>query len=169
MSDHRNFKHGFARRGVKSPSEYAIWCGIKQRCNDERRRDYSRYGGRGISVCVEWAEDFSAFYRDMGNRPSIHHSIERIDNDGDYTKDNCVWADRFEQAANRRPAKNWKTYFFHGKRMTLSAICREVNLSRDAVWKRINRLGMTVEEAVSLPVQPIGTKVAFTSCNLPKN
>lgn len=93
---------------VRLHPNYNIWSGMKARCSDKNSLSYSNYGGRGVSYCERW-EHFENFCKDMGIRPSTHHSLERVDNERGYYPDNCVWADRFAQAANRRTFKNNST------------------------------------------------------------
>lgn len=88
---------------------YHRWNDIKQRCNNPNDSSYSRYGGRGISVCDRWLGEngFDNFLNDMGDLPSPKHSIDRVNNDGNYEPLNCRWATDSEQALNRRtPTSN---------------------------------------------------------------
>lgn len=85
--------------------EYRAWVGLRDRCNNKRNKDWKDYGGRGIRVCKRWQRSFVAFYADMGRRPSARHSIDRIDNDGDYKPSNCRWATQSVQIRNRRRAR----------------------------------------------------------------
>ena len=85
---------------------YNTWVRMKMRCYNENYHLFHRYGGRGIKVCDEWRHDYFAFERDMGAKPTAKHSLDRIDNNGDYTPENCRWAESVEQSVNREIIKN---------------------------------------------------------------
>lgn len=92
-----------ADHGDSGSPEYACWAGMIQRCENPNVENWPRYGGRGIMVCERWRISYAAFLADMGRKPSPDHSIERIENDGDYEPNNCKWATSEEQRLNQRP------------------------------------------------------------------
>jgi len=90
------------RHGMKYTREYAAWKSMKDRCLNPQNKDWAYYGGRGITVCQEWRDSFEAFFAHIGPRISPKHSIDRIDNDGDYVPGNIRWATGRQQCLNRR-------------------------------------------------------------------
>jgi hypothetical protein len=103
------YRHGHARPGRLTP-EYRSWRSLKNRCNNPRGQDYRNYGGRGIGVDARWLgkDGFLNFLHDMGRKPSPGHSIDRINNDLGYFKENCAWRTAKEQYHNRRPRSEWR-------------------------------------------------------------
>lgn len=128
---------------------YKIWVGMKSRCNNPNDRAYQWYGARGISVCPRWAESFHAFAEDMGPRPSSKHSIERIDNNGNYCPENCKWATQTEQCRNTRA--NVKISF--GDQTKTQVEWTEIlNASESTICQRLKH-GWSAEKSVSTPLR----------------
>lgn len=145
-SAHPQYRHGDANR----TPEYTAWINVRQRCGNPGYTGYQNYGGRGIRVCARWQSSYEAFLADVGRRPSPGHSIERIDNDGDYEPSNVRWASRREQALNRRPRSDAFVYEHDGVVLSLSAWAERVGLSRGALRSRLTR-GWSFERAITEP------------------
>ncbi len=145
MSVHPNQKHGHAKTGKES-SEYRSWVDMRNRCSNQKHHAYKDYGGRGISVCERWSE-FDNFLADMGPRLSPKHSIDRINNNGNYEPDNCRWATIEEQNRNRRDLV-WITY--KGKTNHLSGWCKELGFCLQTIHCRLKR-GWSIEKSLSTP------------------
>ena len=124
-----------AKHGMSQTRIYHIWKNMRRRCNCETAPDYDRYGGRGISVCNEW-DDFQTFYDwaiENGYAPKL--TIERIDNDGNYSPQNCKWATNTEQQRNR--SKTVKLAY-NGETKALSEWCEIYGLNMKTVYGRLH-------------------------------
>ena len=120
----------FTHKKTGSP-EYRTWQTMKARCSNKKHKDFDRYGGRGISFCKKW-EKFEGFYEDMGNRPKSKE-LDRIDNDGMYSKENCRWATRKEQ--NRNKATNVMIKY-KGETRCIAEWAEVLNISKWKLYKR---------------------------------
>jgi hypothetical protein len=125
-----NIKHGL----VNAP-EYNVWQNMRVRCDNPKSEHYHNYGGRGIRYSLSW-NYFATFYKDMGPRPTSKHTLERQENDGNYCKENCVWATRKEQANNQR-----KTLIIEieGIKKCASDWAKEYGIDAAVVTRRIKR------------------------------
>lgn len=146
VSSKRQTKHGETRKKPFT-SEYQTWSHMKSRCYNKKAPEYHRYGGRGITICRRWKNNYEAFLRDMGRKPGREYSIDRINNGGNYEPSNCRWATVKEQANNRRTSKFFE---YIGKRKTVPQWAEELKISSSLIWRRI-QLGWTIAEALSLP------------------
>ena len=93
----------------KSHPLYTTWCGMKERCSRPENKAYKYYGGRGIKVCSQWENSFQTFLKDMGEKPSPEYTLDRIDNDADYSPENCQWLSMSEQVKKQGARVNNKT------------------------------------------------------------
>ncbi len=124
----------YERHGMRHSREYLIWKSMNGRCYSPGNTSYARYGGRGITVSAEWRHSFTAFYQDMGPRPSALHSIERLDNNGPYAKWNCIWATADVQMRNKR--KPLATLTSAGLEMSMADWARGLNVDYRLLWRR---------------------------------
>jgi hypothetical protein len=120
---------------------------MRQRCMNERNIHCADYGGRGIKVCKRW-KDFASFLEDMGPRPKGTY-LDRCDNDGNYTPQNCRWASRADSSRNTRRAV---LVTVDGRTQTLAAWADELGVRYRTLYYRIYSYGWTPEEAVTTPV-----------------
>ncbi len=137
-------RHGLSR----TSSLYHLWINMIGRCEDESNPSYARYGERGITVCERW-HDIRLFLEDMDNRPTPKHQLERVDNNGPYSPENCVWATAQRQARNRRSNLPIR---INGETMCLRAWAEKyghvTKPQYKLLWQRIYRDGWTVQEAL---------------------
>lgn len=130
-----NPTHGLSMKDGKVRPEHGIWSQIKGRCGAKDNAAWDAYGGRGIVVCTRWINSFENFYDDMGDRPSKSHSIERRDNDGPYSPENCYWATKKQQARNRRTSHLVK---YLGRDMSLAEACELAGVAYGAGMYRVS-------------------------------
>lgn len=101
------WKHGHCKtvNGLTDSPTYMTWAAMKNRCTRQSHTAFERYGAKGVSVCSEWLNSFDTFLKDMGERPS-GHTLDRIDNNQGYSKDNCRWATSRQQYENKSVVRN---------------------------------------------------------------
>ncbi len=142
--------------GMSGSPEYNVWMGIIQRCCNKNYRECHLYGGRGIQICSQWKQSFSAFFSDMGPRPSLTHSIDRINNNGNYTPENCRWATVTMQANNKRTSRSIRCF---GETKTIAEWARVVDIGYATLRNRVGA-GWPIEQALTM--QPkIGRNQTF--------
>ena len=135
--------------GRTNTPEYSVWRSVVARCTKPTDRRFKNYGGRGITVCDRWLK-FENFLADMGQRPAPGLSVERKNNDGPYSPENCVWATAAEQVANRR---NTHRLTLNGVTKTLAEWAREIGLPWRTLHGRIFDYHWTVERALTTPAR----------------
>lgn len=147
-------KHGHTADGKPTPT-YKSWGSMRGRCLTPSDPSYAKYGGRGITICSAW-EDYKVFLAEMGERPSLMHSIERIDVNGPYCPSNCKWATATEQARNQR---NTVRLTLGGVTKPLAQWADELGIPEYNIRSRI-RHGWSVSEALTTPVQKYTRRAA---------
>ena len=137
----RHTKHGMSKSKI-----YSVWTSMKLRCENENDPSYLWYGARGITVCPDWSSSFEKFYEDMGDPPK-GCSLDRMNVDGPYSKDNCRWATASEQARNTRSNRR---ILIDGETKIMADWCRENNIDPSTALKRI-KSGWDAALAVTQP------------------
>ncbi len=131
--------------------EYDAWRGMIRRCDPlSKNRRNQWHIRKGIKVCPEWFESFERFFADVGRSPTPKHTLERIDNDGNYEPGNVRWATAKEQANNRSGIRIRKITF-NGLTMNLTEWDKHLGFAHGVVSTRIRILGWTIEEALTRP------------------
>jgi len=139
----RSTKHGMAHSKI-----YMVWSAMKGRCDNRADNAYFNYGGRGIRYCARWSE-FKNFINDMGDRPSKTHTLDRIDNDGDYCKENCRWVTRKIQNRNKR---NNVQLTYGGKSMCIADWAESTGIKYATIRGRL-RYGWSIERTLTTPTR----------------
>lgn len=127
------WKERVTKHGRVNSSEYHIWEAVKQRCLNPKDARYRDYGGRGITICESWLL-FVNFFNDVGTRPSSAHSLDRINNDLGYEKNNVRWSTRSEQQNNRRGNRLVEAF---GRTQTLTQWACETGIKFDTLRRRL--------------------------------
>ncbi len=138
-----SFKHGHAVGHKHSPT-FTSWAAMLNRCGNLMDTRYHRYGGRGITVCSRWRDSFPLFLEDMGERPP-GLTLDRIDNNGDYTPQNCRWATNDEQMNNTSQSCR---ILFNGRMQTVTQWGKELGIPRETLFSRLKK-GRSLEEVFS--------------------
>lgn len=137
-----------SRRKWRNPSgtrTYYAWRSMRHRCCNPSNASWANYGGRGITVCERWANDYDAFFEDMGEAPE-GKSLERVDVDKGYYPENCVWASDLDQGRNKR---NNRLLTYDGKTMCLSEWAEFLGVNMDTLHRRLNVYKMPLDKALS--------------------
>jgi len=137
-----------ARHGQSRTPEHQAWRAMRHRCMSPRNTNWLNYGGRGITVCPEWTS-FERFYSDMGPRPSPQHSLDRRDNNGPYSPENCRWVLAETQMRNRR-SNSLLTY--NRVTHTITEWAARLATTVPTIRGRLAR-GWSIEDTLATPVK----------------
>jgi hypothetical protein len=148
------------KHGMFKTKEYRAWRSMQDRCYNKKTKQYHNYGGRGIEVCKEWIGNFEQFYKDMGKSPE-NTSLDRIDNNGNYSKENCRWATIKEQANNR--ATNTKITI-NGETKNIKEWAQIIGVSCTCLAYRV-KTGRTEDELLLKKVVPKYAKIKHKKNN----
>lgn len=122
---------------------------MTRRCTNQNFKQYKDYGGRGIKICKRWRK-FPNFLKDMGEPPTKQHTLDRINNNGNYCKSNCRWVTRKIQARNKR---NNRIETYNGKTQCLTDWAKEFNINKETLRNRVVNLGWSIKKALITPIK----------------
>jgi len=140
------------KHGLSDTPTARSWVEMRRRCYATHRKEYPNYGGRGIVVCDRWRDSFVNFLTDMGLRPD-GHTLDRIDNDGPYSPENCRWVPRAAQELNKRSSVRYDIF---GERITLAEAARKYGIGSATLYNRVITLKWAPERAVTEHIHPNG-------------
>lgn len=143
------------------PNTYTSWVLMRQRCCNPNNPDYCYYGGRGIKICDRWLESFENFLEDMGECPQ-KMSIERINNNKNYCKENCKWATRKEQSNNTRGNRILN---FNGENLTVSQWSEKLNIGTKVILSRLKR-HWGIERTLTEKIKDFEKKISYNGKTL---
>lgn len=146
MAGTQNLTHGETNQRTTTP-EFRAWCNIRRRCYDRKTPSFKDYGGRGIVVCERWRTSYDAFLADMGRKPSPSHTLDRIDNNGPYSPENCRWTTRVIQANNTR--RN-RLLAHNGQVHSVKDWSQLTGLSLSCIWTRLAN-GWSIHDTLTRP------------------
>lgn len=134
--------------GMRQEPIYAVWCSMKARCLNKKNIRWPDYGGRGITVCKEWLS-FDQFYKDMGDTPFKGAQIDRVENSGNYEKNNCKWSTRSENGNNKRSNAILE---IKGVKHTVAEWSQITGISYKTLYGRVFGYGWPIERALNEPI-----------------
>lgn len=136
------------KHGLYLSRTYSSWRSMLKRCYNPKHKSYSHYGAKGITVSSDWRSSFQSFLADMGEAPSSKHTIDRLNNELGYFKDNCRWATPIDQATNRKTSKYLE---YQGVVLTYAQWCRKLGFPKHTISSRLDN-GWSVEDALTRPI-----------------
>lgn len=135
--------------GKTETTEYRIWSNMLTRCYNQKSESYKYYGARGIKVCERWLNSFENFFMDMGNRPSLRLTLDRIDNDGNYEPSNCRWATYSQQRNNQRVSNKTTFIEYNGTTKRLVDWASLLQIKYQTLYSRVVVKRMSGEDAIN--------------------
>lgn len=145
----KSTKTRFITHGMSKSAEYQARKGMIRRCYNKKHISYKNYGGRGVTVCDRWIKSFENFFEDMGLKPDKDYTLERIDNNKGYSKENCKWATWKEQNNNRRAYCTKKNIIYNGESKSMSEWVRILKVGDSWLFNKVNKQKLDFAEIVN--------------------